>query len=796
MWDVGSGRFGEDGENVIGLGTAGGAVDECIVDFNNTSRIHRDDYLLLAIATNMDEDQPLKRKFDGAAGGSKKAAKTGGGGGTMSFAQKMMAKMGYQEGKGLGKEGEGMVNPIEVKLRPQGAGVGTIKEKTAQYKDEQKRAAERRGEEYEDSSEEERKARRERRKKTHGGAVSGGSGTSTPGGGRRPKTKYRTAADVAAVAPGLDVPSTMLRSIVDATGHETKMLTNAAGLMTPTGLTADSEADKIAKRERMELEAFIEAWHGVQEQKVYIEEHEGQHQLELDQTMEELQRLQSVTEAIEALRLAPSTHAVAGEDDSDQSSWTILVNNLETIQTEHQHGIDKLNLSEAAVGALAPAFKERLVDWEPLHKPDKLVSDLTRIRLILGLDSQSDVATASGNAALDEAYGRARRQKATTPYETLMYTVWLPKIRTATLHWSVLDHEPMVALVRAWRPLLPAFIYSHLIDQLVVPKLVAGLQAWDPRKRSHHHKRASVKHAQPHTWSFPWLPYLLPYHLDPKASDGLMVEFKRRLRQVLDAWDVSSGTLPGLSEWKGLLRGELDHVLVRHLLPRLATCLSNKFEIDASDQDLTPLEHVLAWQPYFKTDLLARLMVAEFFPKWLSTLHLWLTTADANFEEIDQWFQWWTEQLPEKLSNHPDVAEEWNKGTEMINAALELLDRDLPLSGLRPPAAGPAEPITHTSATAISKQAASALPPRQEVTYFKDIVEAWCADEDLMMVPLREPHPKTGLPLFRITASATGKGGVVVCLQGDLIWAQKKNDREAFEMVELEEKLVQRAEGK
>ena len=749
------------------------------------------------------EELPLKRKFDGAGGGSKKAPKLGGSGGggggsgKMSFAQKMMAKMGYKEGQGLGKEGEGMANPIEVKLRPQGAGVGSIKEKTTQYKEEQKRAAERRGEEYEDSSGEERKRRRERRKKTHGGVVGGGSGTSTPGGGRKPKTKYRTIADVQAAAPGLDVPPQMLSSIVDATGNERKMLTSAAGLMTPTGLPQDSEADKIAKRERLELEAFIEAWHGVQEQNIYIEEHEGQHQVELDQKMEELQKLQAITEAVEDLRLTPQNYATADMDEASETPWPLLINKLETIQNNHKQDIARYGLSEAAVGAITTPFKERLADWEPLEKPDKLVSDLSRIRLILSLDSQNELATTNGHSQLDEAYGKSRRQKATSSYETLMYTVWLPKIRTAVTNWNVLDHAPMTAVVQAWRPLLPSFIYSHLIDQLIIPKLVAGLQSWDPRKRNHHHKNAKVKHAQPHTWIFPWLPYLPPYHIDPKASTGLLVDFKRRLRQVLDGWDVSFGILPGLDEWRDLLRSELDHVFVRHLLPRLALHLSTKFEVNPSDQDLTHLEDVLKWQTFFKADVLARLLVAEFFPKWLSTLHLWLTTDDANFEEIGQWFSWWKQQLPEKLSNHPDFNGQWAKGTEMINTALDLLESGIPLSQLPPPAAGPAKPIAKGMAREFDDQTtASPRPLHQDTADFKDTVEAWCAEEDLTIVPLREAHPKNGLPLFRITASATGKGGVIVYLRSDVVWAQRKGDRTSFDPIGLEEKLVLRAEGK
>jgi tuftelin-interacting protein 11 len=128
-----------------------------------------------------------------------------------SFGARMLSKMGWQAGTGLGTTGEGIVTPIESKLRPQKMGIAFkgFKEKTEQSKQE----ARRRGEVV--SDDEDAKAKKFR-KKVKEQEEKRSDVWKRP---KKVKTKieHKTYEQIVAEA-GVEVPAAGIGQIIDATG--------------------------------------------------------------------------------------------------------------------------------------------------------------------------------------------------------------------------------------------------------------------------------------------------------------------------------------------------------------------------------------------------------------------------------------------------------------------------------------------------------------------------------------------------------------------------------------------------
>jgi len=92
----------------------------------------------------------------------------------------------------------------------------------------------------------------------------------------------------------------------------------------------------------------------------------------------------------------------------------------------------------------------------------------------------------------------------------------------------------LIALLEAWRSLLPQFVYDNVLDQLVLPKVNLAVSEWSARNGS----------GSLHALVFPWLPHV------GLRMEAFIADPKRKVKSLFRVWKLADGTPEDLLVWK------------------------------------------------------------------------------------------------------------------------------------------------------------------------------------------------------------------------------------------------------
>ncbi|KAF8625289.1 hypothetical protein AX15_005462 [Amanita polypyramis BW_CC] len=698
-----------------------------------------------------------------------------------SFGAKMLAKMGWQVGTGLGTTGEGIVNPIESKMRPQKMGIAFkgFRERTEQAKQE----ARRKGEVVSDDEDVQtkkfmKKAREQEQKKSDVWKRS-----------KKIKTKveHKTYEQILAEA-GEEPPATGLGQIIDATGAIPREVSSIADLSinswTPT---ADStripevrhNIRLIADACKSDLEGLAREARALEERKRYVANEDARLRKRVEDEAELIARLQQVSLVANDIQSLSKELSSVYEVSLEPFSPFIY-----KLTSQFSDELDMYQLDEIVVAAIAPLVRRMVARWNPLESPSLFVSTFRSWKRALRVKTPEDKPPTT---ELD-MYGRevpiileTESHEFMTPFESLMWNVWLPKVRTVINNeWSADEPLPAVKLYEVWSTFLPAFIRDNMLDQLILPKVQRAVANWSPRKA-----KVSLQNIL-----FPWLPHL------GLRLDDVMADARRKVKSLFKSWSVAQDIPISLKSWREVFEiDDWDTMALKYVVPKLGATLRDDFRVNPRDQKMEPLQQVLLWADVIRPSIFSQILETEFFPKWLDILYIWLIQPNVSFEEVAQWYSFWKGTFPENVQAMLGVSQGFTKGLQLMNTAIEL-GPDAPTKLQRPDFRTEAlASRQETPAPKAAMQQRPATARTQEIT-FRFIVEEFVASHNLLFVPAGRVHEQSRMPLYRVSPTADGRGGILVYVLDDAVWAQSKDEKDDWRAISLEDMVLRATSGR
>ena len=453
---------------------------------------------------------------------------------------------------------------------------------------------------------------------------------------------------------------------------------------------------------------------------------------------------------------------------------------------------DKYKLDGIVVAAIAPIVcanvatmsyrclllyqvRRMLSQWNPMEDPGKLLSTFRLWKRALKLadhEERPPENQVSLFGVSELSVPPPMVEVPMTPFESLLWNVWLPRVRSSINNdWDPCKPQPAVRLYEAWATFLPPFIRDNFLDQLILPKISKAVADWSLRRSD-----VPLK-----TLVFPWLPHV------GLRMEEFLGDARRKLKSVLKGWDITEGVPDDLAAWREVFSvGDWDTMMLKYIVPKLGSTLRDEFRVNPRSQDMAPLERVLAWAPLIRGSIFASLLTAEFFPKWLDVLHIWLVQPRPNFEEVAQWYAFWKSVFSEDVLALAAVRDGFTRGLQLMNMAIEL-GPDAPTKLSRP------EHHRNATPTPAITAAAKNVPARVQEITFRSIVEDFAATHNLMFLPAGRVHERSRMPLFRVSPTADGRGGILIYVLDDAVWAPDEYGE--YRAITLEDMALRATKG-
>jgi tuftelin-interacting protein 11 len=320
---------------------------------------------------------------------------------TKGIGSKLLMKMGYKLGQGLGADGKGIATPIDVKLRPakMGLGHGGFDERTKKVKEEQKEKV------IDSEMDADRPVRLDRWKKV---------------GMRKRRPLYKTAREIlqdqASQAAPVDA-APIATTIRDLTGKEERVLTDLSQLSTSM-IGKDGRLPELRFNVQMIIglcqndvvntgkQILLEKAH--QEQRLK-EKQELQDVLVIDSAkLDRLKKVMSIVVECKALYADRSKELLESKDPS--LIMSAFRDYFQLLGSDYRKEVFENRIDAFVMALLTPLLRAAMSDWDPLRNPRFAIEELEELANVFVEVEGTTVMTA---------------------FESMIYLVWYPRVRQA-----------------------------------------------------------------------------------------------------------------------------------------------------------------------------------------------------------------------------------------------------------------------------------------------------------------------------------------------------------------------------